>query len=162
MNKKRIIVIVGIVVFGLLGWMGYSSVSSLREKEEKEEVAEELSSLFLSLGIDAAAPTGVSLLMYFNSECEHCQWEVEKLSENMDQFADVNLAMVSLEPTDSAYQFLKNHSLEQYFIETNPENIMKTFSGGVPQIFIYEGNKLKKKFKGEVKIEVLLKAIKLK
>ena len=121
-----------------------------------------LSAMFRSLGIDAATPAGVSMLLYFNSECEHCQWEVKQLSENIDQFADVNLAMVSLEPTDSAYQFLKKHSLEQYFIETNPENIMKTFSGGVPQIFIYEEGELRKKFKGEVKIEVLLEAIEMK
>lgn len=159
MNKKRIVLIVGAVVFCLLGWMGYTSVSSLKEKEKKEEVAHSLSGMFKSLGIDAATSAGVSMLLYFNSECEHCQWEVQQLSENMDQFADVNLAMVSLEPADSAYQFLKKHSLQKYFIETNPENIMKTFSGGVPQIFIYEGNDLKKKFQGEVKMEVLLDAI---
>lgn len=115
--------------------------------------------MFISLGLEASVLSEKTMLIYFNSECEHCQWEVKQFSENINQFQDVNLAFVSLEPSDSAYQFLEKHSLQQYFIETHPENIMKTFSGGVPQVFIYEGDELKEKFRGEVKIEKLLEAI---
>ncbi len=160
MNKRRIVLLVGVVVFGLLGWMGYSSAQSLKEKEKKEVLSDSLTEILESLKIDAKVPEGKTMLIYFNSECQHCQWEIQELGENIAQFSSANIALVSLEPSDSAIQFLKKHSLQQYFVKTNPEHIMSTFSGGVPQIFIYQGDKLQKKFRGEVKVEALLEALK--
>lgn len=158
--RKKIAILLVIIVFSLLGWMGYSSVQKLDEKKEREVLANSLSSMFESLNVDAEIPEGSTLLMYFNSECEHCQWEIKQLSKNIDEFSGINIAFVSLELTDSAFLFLKKHTLQQFFIETRPENIMSTFKGGVPQIFIYKGDKLQQKFRGEVKIETLLKALK--
>ena len=159
MSKKGIIVLLGLSLLAFLGWMGVSSMNTLTEKKAKEKASENLQSMFKSLNIEVEAKEGKTLLMYFNSECDHCKWEVKQLSENINQFSGVNIALVSLEEADNTRQFLAKHSLEQYFIQTRPEDIMATFSGGVPQLFIYEGNELKKKFKGEVKMNVLLEAI---
>ncbi len=160
MKKRRIIIFIGVMIFGLLGWMGYSSIQSLKEKRGREVLTNSLSEMFESLKIDAEIPEGRTFLMYFNSECQHCQWEIEQLSKHIDQFTGTNIALVSLEPTDSAFQFLQEYALQSYFMETDPEYIMSTFNGGVPQIFIYEKNELKEKFRGEVKMEVLLEALK--
>ena len=158
--KKIIVLLVGISIIGLLGWMGYSSVLILDMKQKREELTNSLSSIFESLDIAAKIPEGTTLLMYFNRECEHCRWEVKQISENIDQFSNINIALVSLEHGDSVRPFLQKHSLEEFFVETDPEKIMATFSGGVPQIFIYKENELERKFKGEVKIELLIKSLK--
>lgn len=159
MNKRKVVVLAGLLIFSLLGWMGYSSVQTLKENKEKNALTNSLSTMFKSLEIEAEVSNENTLLIYFNSECENCQWEIKELSRNIDKFNNTNLAFVSLEPADNAKQFLKNHSLHQFYINVKPENIMNTFSGVVPQIFIYKGNDLKEKFKGEVKTEVLLKAL---
>ena len=157
--KRRLVVIIGILIFGLLGWMGYTSASSLKKREEKKELVQSLDSMYKNLGLESDSRQGTTMLVYFNSECEHCQWEIEEMGKSFEKFGNVNLAFVSLEPTDSARNFLSKHSLQDYFIETKPENIMATFSEGVPQIFVYEGGALKNQFKGEVKMEVLLEAL---
>ena len=115
--------------------------------------------MFASLEIHAPELSEKTVLIYFNSECDHCRWEIKEVSNHINDLSNIRLAFISLESEGSAYYFLKSYGLEQYYLRVAPQNIMTTFSSGVPQIFIYEDGLLKKQFKGEVKWEVLQKVL---
>lgn len=157
--KKAIILIVALVILILIAWLGVSSVAKLKTKEEVKEVQNSLESIFSKLGIYALETNRTTLIIYFNSECEFCQWEVEEISKHFDEFENVQMAFVSHEPEDEAIQFLKSHNLDQFYLTSRTENVMSTFTGSVPQLFIYKQGKLVNQFKGEVKIELILEAL---
>jgi len=158
--KKKLAVGFGVLVVALIAWMGFASISSIKSKKGSEEIRESLVKVYQQLGVDPRESEKKMLLIYFNSECEHCQWEVRKIGENLDLFENTNLAFVSHESEDQAIEFLKQHELAQFYLNASADKVMATFSGGVPQLFIYERRELKKHFRGEVKIEAILEVLK--
>ncbi|MEQ8240313.1 MAG: redoxin domain-containing protein [Cyclobacteriaceae bacterium] len=157
MNKK-IVIIIGAVLFIFMLWFGASSINKLIEREMNEKVQGSLNVILNSLGVGQMEikPT---VLFFFNSECEHCQWEVKQTQENIGLFKGYQLLFVSFEPRTEAIDFLRKHNLSQYYLEAAPDKVMSTFKGGVPQTFIYKNDNLVKHFKGEVKIEAILNAL---
>lgn len=119
----------------------------------------ELSSLLANLGQSGIDADRTTLLVFFNSECEICHWEMEQLSKQPSMLEKYQLLLTSYEPKDEALQFLEKYNLSQAYLNTAPENVMSSFSGGVPQIFIYQEGSLKKNFKGEAKIDAILNSI---
>jgi hypothetical protein len=69
------------------------------------------------------------------------------------------LLLASFEPQNEAIQFLKEHNLAEHYVNVNPDLLTSTIMGGVPQTFIYKNGELQKHFKGEVKIEAILKVL---
>jgi len=102
-------------------------------------------------------------IIYFNSECEHCQYEIKAIKENIEQFANSNIVMVSGESREAILAFAKEYELSEYsnihVLEDKDDTFFSTFgSNMVPSIFIYGKNKmLIKHFKGETKISAILK-----
>lgn len=157
--KKKIILVLGFLVLLFLGWMGYSSVKTLEQKETLEASQKDLSKMLDKLErADIKIPSS-SVLIFFNSECEHCQWEMEQVSKNLDKLKEHQLILSSFEPENEAISFLQNYGLEDFYLKSPPEKVMSAYSGGVPQTFIYKEGKLKRHFKGEVQIEVILNEI---
>lgn len=157
--KKKMILLIGLIIAGLITWLGFSSISSLKEKEGRQEIQKNLSSIFESFGIHDDSYDETVLLVYFNSECEYCQWEVREISENLERFENITLAFVSHEPEEQARAFLAKHNLEQSYLKVSADRVISSFDGGVPQIFIFKMGLLEKHFRGEVKIEGILKAL---
>lgn len=143
----------------LITWLGVTSISSLKEREHREEIQNKLSSIFESLGIQNDLVDGAILLVYFNSECEHCQWEVREISENLARFENIKLAFVSHEPEEQARAFLTQHKLESFYLKVSADRVMSSFDGGVPQILIYKKGLLERHYRGEVRIEVILEVL---
>jgi thiol-disulfide isomerase/thioredoxin len=115
---------------------------------------------FSNANLQANKPT---LILYFNSECDHCQYEAEAISQNVNKFENVNLLWVSYESLSIIRQFANTYKLASYpnihFTKINHKAILSTFgSVSIPHIFIYDkDDKLLKEYKGETKVEALLK-----
>lgn len=156
--KKNIIIILGLSLVGLVGWMVIAGVKSIQVKQNASEIQNSLSGSMKALEVSnyKNEPT---VLFFFNSECEHCQWEVKQVQEHISSLKKFQLFFVSFEPHDTARAFLNEYGLDHYLLHVPAEKLMTTFSGGVPQTFIYRNDLLVKHFKGEVKIEAVLELL---
>ncbi len=118
------------------------------------------STAFTNRNLNLAQPT---VIIFFNSECPHCQYEATAIGENINAFAHVNLLMMSVEPLAKIKAFATDYRLnlhkEIHLTQIREAVVFDTFGSiSVPHIFIYnQQQKLVKEFKGEVKIEVILK-----
>lgn len=157
--KKKVIIFFGFLLILVVGWMGYSSIKKLDMKNDIQSRQSDLTLMLSQLGQSNVDESTFTILMFFNSECEHCQWEMQEISKNIDQFSQHQLLFASFEPEKEAMAFLDQHGLSKYYVKSTPEKVMASFSGGVPQTLIYKDGKLVKHYKGEVKIEAILEAL---
>lgn len=100
------------------------------------------------------------ILIYFNTECEHCIYEVEEIIRNIKRFSYHQIILVSSETTDKIIVFKEKFQLQKYsniiLLQTDAIEFYNTFGTmAIPSVFIYTDNQLVKKFKGEVKIEAI-------
>jgi len=167
--KKQITYSILFVIVSLIGYMIYSTVSKVKTKKVVEEKLSTLQDLPL-LNIDGLTfrkgnlkANTATIILYFNSECKHCQYEAESISQNAAKFEHANLLWVSYETIPSISQFAKSYNLLNYpniyFTKIDHEDVYQTFgSVTIPHIFIYDKNSiLVKEYKGETKMEALLK-----
>ena len=157
--KKKIIFTLGILLIGLIVFMVYVSIEKLDKKKAIEHTQNDFLKLLSQLGrsdVDSTLPT---ILFFFNSECEHCQWEMKQVSENISDFENYQILLISYEPENEAISFLDSHNLSQYYLQATSEKITSAFTGGVPQTLIYNEGKLVRHFKGEVKMEAILESL---
>lgn len=100
-------------------------------------------------------------MVLYNSSCEHCQYELAQIKAAINSFNDVELVFLSSEPIhvikQAALPFQEDRNVN--FVKINPEDVFDNF-GTVryPTILIYGTNgRLIKEFKGETKVEAILK-----
>ena len=158
--KKILIYVYLILLVGFIGWLGYKGVSKFQAKEAVEESQNSLEAIFEKLGVQESEINLATMIVYFNSECEHCQYEIQEIQNNLEKFQDITLAFVSHEPPEQAHAFLTQHQLQDYYLSSNRDQVLSAFTGGVPQLLIYKDNELVRHFKGEVKIEAVLAVLK--
>lgn len=158
--KKKVIIILGVFFVLVVGCMGYISVKKLGRKKDIQNKQSDLALMLNQLGQTESDIKPSTILLFFNSECEHCQWEMEEISNKINEFDQHQLLLVSFEPEQEAIAFLKHYNLSNHYVRSSPEKVIASFSGGVPQTLIYKEGKLVKHFNGEVKIEAILDSIK--
>lgn len=101
------------------------------------------------------------LILYFNSECDHCEKQAKWLSEGIHTLSDLELTFVSFEEMEAIKAFKEKHQFHQDNI-TFLQDSRLTFSDkfGVetfPSILLYtKKGKLIHKFEGETKVEKIL------
>jgi len=154
--KKKIVLSIGFIVILFLCWMAYNSITKLNEKDEVELTQQVLGKVLAKLEREDIKIGSSSILIFFNSECEHCQWEMKHLEENLASLKEHQVLLISFEPEHEAIRFLKQHKLSRFYLKTSPENVMSSFIGGVPQTLLYKGGNLIKHFNGSVKIEAII------
>lgn len=172
MKKKYVILIIFILLFSITGILLYKTVNKIEAKKKISEKLQNLPELTL-LTTDSTHfhnskinPNQPSVLIYFNSECQFCQYEAKEIKNNILDFKDVNLLMISTEPLSKISAFAKDHDLinipQIQFLQINEEDVYETFGGiSVPSIFIYgPDQKLIKQYRGETKMEAVLQYIK--
>lgn len=142
-----------------MGWMLFGSMQKLTKVEEIENRQNSLSALLNYIDFGNYISEKTSIIIYFNSECEFCQTEMQQISNNLSQLENYQIILMSHEPKGSALSFLSEHKLSDYYLEIAPEKVMQMFTGGVPQTLIYKDDKLVKHFKGAVNIETILTEI---
>ncbi|MEM6737498.1 MAG: hypothetical protein AAF620_15665 [Bacteroidota bacterium] len=157
--KKRIIAVFGVVLVLFIAWMGYTSVKKLDKKQTIQERQSDLFEMFHQLGQVDLPVKPTAILIFFNSECEHCQWEMQEISKSIDLFSQHQLLLASFEPEQEAISFLNQYGLSNYYVKSSPEMVMASYTGGVPQTLIYQNGKLTNHFKGEVKVGAVLEVL---
>ena len=131
-------------------------------KNDIQSKQSDLTEMLHQLGQTDMEVVRYTVLIFFNSECEYCQWEMQEISKNVNQFSQHQLLLASFEPENQVIAFLNQHSLAEFYIKSNSEKVMSAFTDGVPQTLIYRKEKLIRHFKGEVKIEAILENLKVK
>ncbi len=157
--KRKLVLIFSVINFCVLGLLAFRGMHKVLKNQEREKVLSSSDAIFKNLGISSSKDSRSTLLIYFNSKCEHCQWEVYEIANNRHLFENTQLAFVSHEPKEQAKAYLSQYGLTTNYLDVDVDKVMNTFSGSVPQLFIYEDGQLKKHFKGEVKIEAILKVL---
>ncbi len=112
------------------------------------------------------APTtfaGRTLVIFFNSECDHCQQEASNLSGNLDQLANAQIWWMSFEEPDVMRSFLEEKGVTNhpntYAFYIDPEAARDLFGFmGMPQSMIYDEQGLLNAFLGPITFEEQLKA----
>ncbi|MCP4458860.1 MAG: hypothetical protein GY816_12685 [Cytophagales bacterium] len=83
--KKLLVFVYLALLIGFLSWLGYKGVSKLQAKEEISDSQNTLISIFEKLGVQEEEADMEIILVYFNSEYEHCQFEIKEIQNNLDR-----------------------------------------------------------------------------
>jgi thioredoxin-related protein len=164
MVKKALITSGITIVFALALFMVYSIIEKQSDKKEIQTKIQTSPVNVNLFKLDSARfifPTAKpAILILFNSTCEHCQYELNQIKENITDFNEVELVFLSSEPIviirEVAAAFVSVGNVN--FIKINPEDVYENFGTiRFPTILIYNAaGKLVKEFKGETKIEAIL------
>lgn len=151
-----------------VAWMANKTVRKIKAKKQATEKVSALHNLPL-FTLDStryvfqnnAQPLAI---IFFNSECEHCQYEMREINQKQSLFLNKKLILLSSENISTIIKASEDFGLAHYlpnihFAKINDEDVFSTFgSVSVPHIFIYdEDGRLIKEFKGETKVEAIAK-----
>ncbi len=150
----------------------YKIVSTINKKEKNESAISTLPNfkfynlLNLPFTNDSLITKKNSLLLFFNTACEHCQSETEHIIKNISSFKNTNVLLISSQVKkdillfDSTYQ-ISNYPL-LHLLHDNDSNFYKIFGTTlVPTAVIYStNNQFVKKISGEIKIETIISLLK--
>lgn len=101
------------------------------------------------------------LILYFNSECDHCEKQAKWLTDEIESFDDLELTFISFEEMDAIKGYRDKYNFNRENI-TFLQDTRLTFSDkfGVetfPSVLIYtKKGKLVKKFEGETRVKDIL------
>lgn len=172
MNKRKILFVVVFSGVSLLFYLGYKVISKAKEKNA---IAKQLQTIptfsfqtlelkpFTNSNLKPNIPT---IFIYFNSECDYCQYEAESISNNLNKFKNVQFIFVSTENIETIKQFSEKNKLNNQTNITFLQDTDYLFSNqfgasSIPYILIYsKKQKLIKKHKGQLKAEAIVKLIK--
>ena len=103
-----------------------------------------------------------TLIILFNSECEHCQYEAEQLQKRHREFTRASVYLLTTESHARAQAFARHFGLDtlnmMHVGTLTREEAYRAFGPtSVPHLFIYGPDRqLRKEYKGETKIDALL------
>jgi hypothetical protein len=165
MLRKSLLTLGATLLFALVLFMVYGIVEKVIAMKAAGEKKLTLTSVpffntdSTNYRVDSANPI---LLVHFNSECEHCQYELAELSKNLDALQHATILLMSTENIAVIKKTAQNFGLVNTqnikFLKINRDNVFENFGPlSTPHILIYnEDSKLVKEFKGETKIEAIL------
>ena len=163
MDLKRIFSTIFILIFVfLIGWLFMQSL-----KPEALPVG----SLMPDLDYQDTTGTYIlkndstqnTIIVLFERNCEHCQYQLNQFNEHLNKFVNTRLVLLTTEQ-----DFFNENYLEQFEILTQAENVhwgivnkkqfKKKFGSMVlPTIFLFnKPGKLINKIRGEVRIEKIV------
>ena len=114
---------------------------------------------------DSLYPWETVIFIHFNTNCDYCIYETEQLVLFAEQIKSARVLLISEEDLCQIKKFREELNLERFpFIELlkDPGNLYYNYFGTamMPSIILYSKKGfLIKEFKGETKIETLLKYI---
>lgn len=165
MLKKSLVTAGLTTLFALVLFMVYTIVEKVTAKKTIQNKIQTLSVARLftmdstQFQMTSARPI---LLVFFNSECEHCQYELSELKKNLPYFKAITILLMSSENIatikEAAQEFELAASPNAEFVKINRDDVFKNFGSlSVPHLFLYGTDRiLIKEFKGETKIEAIL------
>ncbi|WP_445908814.1 peroxiredoxin family protein [Yeosuana sp.] len=171
MRKKKTLILIFITIVSLLSYLGYNIITKAKQKRE---IAKQIQTIpeFELQTLDNITFTNTSLktntftiFIYFNSECDFCQYEAESISQNIDKFNNVQFVFVSTEDITAIKQFSEKYNL------INQSNITVLYDNSfhfttqfnaqsIPYVLIYnQNNELIKKHNGQLNANGILRVL---
>ena len=154
------------------GWLITRTHQSYQAKKETTERIQTLQhACFESLTggqicVDEFDNQKPTIIIYFNPECEHCQYEASEIGKQAEHFENANTILVT--PDDSVKRVeafaVKYHLWEVdnlvVLLDRNKQFINQFGTSIFPSVFIYgTDKKLIKMYKGETKMEAIITCI---
>ncbi len=167
-SSKALKFVLPILLIGIIATLLFRIISIANTKQELIENYQKLPALhfydlkggaFMQVELKQGTAT---VIIYFNTECEHCQYEAEAIRENIEDFEEAAVLMISDESREILQSFAEEYQLSglpNLHVLADEQNRFKELFGTsmVPSIFIYDKDqKLIKHFKGETKTEAIL------
>jgi peroxiredoxin len=161
---KNFLVLLVIIGFGLFGCS-----TKLKEPEQPQVVVNDMPTLPITL-MDSTKlvireQPGNAILIFFLTDCEHCQREAGSIKEKIEAFKNYTLYFISNEKASSIKEFSEKYQLSDLpnvkFGKTELSMIIRNFGAiPTPSMYIYSADrKLAKEFKGETSIEEIVKSL---
>ncbi len=163
----RIAIIV--VVLSLVGYLIFRITQTTQKKAIVAETIKKLPNFsfkdlsnkdFTEKDLNSAYTS--TLVIYFNTTCDHCQYEAQEIYKNKEKFSKTQILLISDEPTKDLQAFQTQYKLSELpnlsVLEDKNKVFGKAFGiTSIPIIFIYDADKnLKKHLQGGVKIGKIL------
>lgn len=170
--KNKIKIVVVLLLICLVGYLGFSITKKI---QYKNEVAERIKSIpnfsFFTLNDVNYSEKELALnvnklFVYFNTECDFCQHEVQQISEHLLEFENTQIIFVSFEEIEIIREFATKQKLlnkkNVLFLQDKKLEFSEIFDAkSIPFMLLYDTeNKLIQKFKGATKVEKILKLLK--
>jgi len=166
--KWIIVLLVALAIFFLF----YKIIVRINTKQALKEAIASLPVInfqttdSISYTKDNLFPDKNLILVWFNTDCEHCQYEAQEFIKNPVSFNQTQILMVSGEPLSDLRKFGKTYGIDTLqflkLLHCDYQVFFNTFgTTSVPSLFIYspEG-KLLKQYNGETKFEAITKYLK--
>lgn len=171
MTKKRIVLLIVIVI------AISSIITAMRIMHKKRQIdANNLKKQHLPdfkfFKLDGVETNGGFLrngtsviILYFNTDCDHCQYEAKQIGEHISAFKNSQIVMISFNTNKEIVQFAKTYCLDKIpqitFLQDKSLLFPKWFGNcSIPTLFVYNGkHELVREFYGEVKIDSILELI---
>ena len=108
---------------------------------------------------------GKTILVLFQTDCDHCQREAADIERNLHAFSTSTIYFITSNPMTEIEKFARQYKLNErenvHFAWTSNENILNSFGPiEAPSIYVYsKEHKLVKSFNGEVSVAEVLKYI---
>jgi glutaredoxin len=165
--KKLFLLGLILSILSIISYFGYKSYQKIEAKKEFVEQIKRLPSpsIFQWIKENPSINEFSTIVLFFHPECEHCQYEAKTITEKQKEFSGVNLWWISIADSSSIKTFGKRYDLEThphtYLAHLEAEKVTQVFGSiSIPHIFIYDHeHTLQKEFKGETKVEALLKYV---
>lgn len=171
MNKRNIILsCLVIVLTSFTCFLVYKIVKTKKQNTEAAKTKETLPN-FTFYNLDSVATSNNFIakdkpvcILYFNADCEHCQYEAKEINKNIVLFKNIQIVMVSFNTIKEIKTFAKQYNLNYpnlTFLQ-DPKYQFENWFGktSVPAVFIYNAkHKLVKEYHGETKIEAITKSL---
>jgi len=165
--KKQLIITILACIMALLAYFGFQIYKKIEAKKIFSQQIKRIPKMntFQWIGKQAPNNNTPTIILFFNPDCDHCQYEAKLILEHQSDFTDTNFWWVTTVDGSAINDFSKKYHLDKlskhYFAKLSTEKFVETFgSVSVPHIFIYDkAGVLQKEFRGETKIEALLKYI---
>lgn len=109
----------------------------------------------------------LSVFIAFHPDCEHCQYEAKSINDKQKELENTNIVLFTSANDSLIQAFSKTYGLDtlnNIHILSDKKNEMYQQFGVkiIPSVFIYDADgKLLKHYKGETKIEAILKTLNL-
>ena len=165
--KKQVLLGLIFLILAISAFLGYQSYKKIKAGKAFSMQIQQLPEpvLFQWIGKAAQKNNKSTVVLFFHPDCEHCQYEAKAMMEQRNAFTDINVWWISAADTSAIKTFSQTFVLAKfpntYLAHIPAGKIIQTFgSVSVPHIFIYdEQGILQKQFKGETKIDAILKYI---
>ncbi|MGN6415973.1 MAG: TlpA family protein disulfide reductase [Pseudobacter sp.] len=106
------------------------------------------------------------IIMFFSPTCDHCQHQIEEMTESMDKFGNTQIILATYQPADEVKKFYDQYQLAKYpniKIGRDSKYLLPPFYNirSLPYLALYnKKGDLITTYEGNVKVSKLLQALK--